>query len=155
MPNALAIPLKQKPTPPKRPEIGQKLRAAIEAMVFEGLPIDKAARNAKLTTFAVRKALAKPHVIAFMREQKKVFRESVSGANILRLCEIRDAANNMPAVNAIKALEQLGDNDIDRTHLGNSRGPGITIVVNGSAMIAETPSSEEVDRAIEGQFSET
>src|SRR6516162_1987685 len=43
---------------------------------------------------------------------------------IHRLCEIRDAENNMPAVNAIKALELIGDEQINRPNIPT---PGISI----------------------------
>jgi hypothetical protein len=37
----------------------------------------------------------------------RVFARAQRASNIHRLCDIRDAANNMPAVNAVKALEML------------------------------------------------
>ena len=89
-----------------------KLADAINRMVELGERYDDAGRAVGLTARSMRKALDRPHVIAFLRARKQVFREAASTANIKRLCEIRDAANNMPAVQAIKALEQLPDDNV-------------------------------------------
>jgi len=80
-------------------------------MVEEGARWDEAAVKAGLTVRNMRLALERPHVVAFLRARKQVFREAASTANIKRLCEIRDAANNMPAVQAIKLLEQIPDDN--------------------------------------------
>jgi hypothetical protein len=53
-----------------------------------------------------------------------VLRARESPANIHRLCEIRDAANNMPAVNAVKALMFDEYEQINRP---NTPTPGISI----------------------------
>lgn len=93
----------------------------------------------------MRKALDKPHVIAFIRARKQVFREAVSAKNILRLAEIRDAGNNMPAVNAIKELENLGndENTNGRKHIATPPGLLIQVVghVNVQPQPAPTPSN--------------
>jgi hypothetical protein len=44
----------------------------------------------------------------------------------MRLCQIRDAADNMPAVNAIKTLELIGD-DEGLMRRATDTGPGISI----------------------------
>jgi hypothetical protein len=71
----------------------------------------KAAVKAGLTVRAMRKALQKPHVVKHLKQRRDVFRNSVCAANIHRLAKIRDAADNMPAVNAIKELERLGEDN--------------------------------------------
>ena len=112
------------PTPdrPKRTKrVGKKLFHAIELIVFEGKELGEAATEAGLTTYTLRQAFARPQVLAHLRERREVLRAAASGKNILRLCQIRDAENNMPAVNAIKALEQIGDETAPTTHAG----PGI------------------------------
>jgi hypothetical protein len=67
-----------------------------------------------------------------------VLRTSERARNIQRLTEIRDKADNMPAVNAIKMLEQI---DEASAAAGSAqRAPGVTIlVVNHS-----TPSANPV-----------
>jgi hypothetical protein len=66
-----------------------------------------------------------------------VFRASTTARNLHRLCEIRDADNNMPAVNAIKALELIND---EQTNTKQTTSPGVTIrIVN----VAATPAQHE------------
>ena len=115
--------------PAKR--IGGRLKQALDLMVWgDGergyLPDNEAAAIAGLNVISIRNALHKPHVLAYYKQQREVLRSRESAANIHRLCEIRDAADNMPAVNAIKALEMIGDEEglMRRT---TDPGPGISI----------------------------
>ena len=124
-------------TPP--PRITKRIREAIDVMVERGLDYQHAAAEANLTTRHMRMQLSKPHVAAYYRDQCQVFRASTSARNIHRLCEIRDAENNMPAVNAIKALEMLGD---EQTNTKQTTSPGVTIrIVNVTA----TPAQHDVN----------
>lgn len=118
------------PDAPKRTKrVGKKLFHAIELIVFEGKPMDEAAAGAGLTTYTLRQAFARPQVLAHLRERREVLRAAACGKNILRLTEIRDAADNMPAVNAIKVLEQIGDEQTNNR--STSASPGVTIrIVN-------------------------
>lgn len=119
--------------------ITPRVRDAIELMVTEGKPWDEAATAVGMHVRAMRTALAKPHVIKHMKERREVFREHVCAANIRRLAQIRDAAPNMPAVNAIRALEQMG-NDAVNGIAQRSQAPGLVIqVVN--VISAHTPSA--------------
>src|SRR6516162_4204625 len=116
--------------PTKR--IGGRLKQALDLMVWgDGerryLPDNEAAAIAGLNVISIRNALTKPHVLAYYREQREVLRARESPANIHRLCEIRDAADNMPAVNAIRALEQIGDEQ--QINRPNTPTPGVIIRV--------------------------
>jgi hypothetical protein len=83
----------------------------------------------------MRLALAKPHVIAYHQQQLKVLRGARTARNFHRLCEIADAENNMPAVQAIRALEQISD---EQTNTKQTTSPGVTIrIVNVSAAPAQ------------------
>ena len=120
--------------PAKR--IGGRLKHALDLMIWgDGerryLPDNEAAARAGLNVLSVRSALQRPHVLAYYKQQREVLRARESPANIHRLCEIRDAADNMPAVNAIRALEQIGD---EQTNRPNVPTPGISIrIVNVSS----------------------
>jgi hypothetical protein len=59
-------------------------------------------------------------------ERSLVLRTSERARNIHRLAEIRDAANNMPAVQAIKALEEMRDPAAGAKHQPT---PGLVIHV--------------------------
>ena len=119
MPNELAFSdktaLARNSTPPLR--ITKRVKDAINAMVIDKARWDDAAVAVGLSTRAMRLALEKPHVIAYLRKQLDVSRGARQVSNFHRLCEIADADNNMPAVQAIRALEQLKDEQTN-----NARG---------------------------------
>lgn len=92
-----------------------------------------AAKRVGLATRAIRDALSKPHVISHMRARREVFRTEVCGANIHRLRQIRDAAENMPAVNSIGMLERLGDDPSNAPTRQQSPGPVIVIALGNGA----------------------
>ena len=118
--------------PTKR--IGGRLKQALDLMVWgDGerryFPDNEAAAIAGLNVLSIRNALHKPHVQSYYRTQCQVLRVRESPANIHRLCEIRDAVDNMPAVNAIKTLEGL-DEDLIRRNT-DTPTPGIVLrIVN-------------------------
>jgi hypothetical protein len=116
---------------PGRKQIRGKLKAALEAMVWDGLDWDEAARNAKLTTAAMRKALGKAHVIAFLKHEREVLRASMGGKTLVRLAELRDQDENRnAAVKACQVIEQLGETDSARgAGIGLPRAPGLVIQI--------------------------
>src|SRR6516165_9062711 len=120
------LPTQDRPKRTRR--VGKKLFHAIELIVFEGKELGEAAAAAGLTTYTLRQAFARPHVLAHLRERREVLRAAASGKNILRLCEIRDAADNMPAVNAIKCLEGLDDEPLRAANAADARGVTIRII---------------------------
>lgn len=105
-----------------------RLRKAIEAMVWDGARRREAAEAQGLTDHGLRCAFRKPHVKAYYLSELEVLRTNERARNIHRLVEIREHAPNMPAVNAIKALEQIGDEE-SRTSGAVQQAPGLVIVV--------------------------
>jgi hypothetical protein len=129
-----------------------KLRTAIEAMVWTGARRAQAAEQAGITDHGLRNALNKPHVKQFYLSQLEVLRTSERARNIHRLTEIRDKADNMPAVNAIKMLEQI---DEASSSAGGTqmRSPGVVIIVqNGAA--AHAPQAPNPVQVIDNAESE-
>jgi hypothetical protein len=123
--------------------VGGRLKQALDLMVWgDGerryFPDNEAAAIAGMHVLAIRSALQKPHVLSYYKQQREVLRNRESAANIHRLCEIRDADNNMPAVNAIKALEQLSDEQSNKTQHAS---PGVTIRIVTNA----TPAQHAID----------
>jgi len=82
-----------------------------------------------MTTSAVRKAFERPHVLDYVRKRRQMLLASVNARNIQRLAEIRDAADNMPAVNSVLALERMAGDASSTGGTGVSHSPGITIQV--------------------------
>jgi hypothetical protein len=112
--------------------VGGKLKAAIEAMVWQGLPRKQAAEAAEMTEHGLYKAFRKPPVKAYYLAELDVLRTSERARNFHRLCDIRDAGNNMPAVNAIKALEQIAD-DAGSGSTARQSLPGVVIQIVNNA----------------------
>jgi hypothetical protein len=137
----LDVPAPTKDDPKRRLKIGAKLRVAIDAIVFDGAAFDEAARKANCTTRAIRKAFERAHVLTYLRTRKEVLRASANGQNIRRLMQIRDKADNMPAVQAIRMLEQLGE-DTQAGSRGSVSVPGLVVVIqtgDRSATIEPVP----------------
>lgn len=134
------LPIQQRKRPPR---VHGKLATAIDLIVFDGADLQTAAAGAGLTTYTLRQAFGRPHVIAHLKSRRDVFRAAVNGQNILRLAQIRDAANNMPAVNAIKVLEQIAD---EQTNASPSHSPHLTIKIVQSA--PDFPNQKDVSPTI-------
>lgn len=130
-PNRQAIAARTASAPGK---VTGKLAAAIDFMIEEGLPWDKAAVKAELTVRAMRLALNRPHVVSYLKAKREVFRVHASTANIQRLVQMRDQdENKMAAVTAIKALEQIGESE--QVSRGSQALPGLQIVIVQGAVV--------------------
>ncbi len=117
-------------TPRQAPiRVKGKLATALALMVDEGMKIAPAAQQAGLTTRALRLAFERPHVLEYVRKRRQMLLASVNSRNIQRLAEIRDAADNMPAVNSVLALERMAGDASSTGGTGVSHSPGITIQV--------------------------
>ena len=118
--------------------------SAVNAMVDEGLTWQDAAAKVGIQTRQLRRWLEKPLVLAFMRKQREMLRESELASNILYLGRIKRAAPNMPAVNAILALERMGEVASGQAG-GVSHSPGITIVINSPQSDERQPVKTTID----------
>lgn len=99
-------------------------------MVWQGLKRAQAAESAGLKDHSLYVALTHPHVKAYYLQQCEVLRTSERARNIHRLIEIREAADNMPAVHAIRDLMA----EPDQTLAARAQQlPGFTIVINAGA----------------------
>jgi hypothetical protein len=138
---ALHTPVKPiiEPDKPKRLEVRGKLRQSLDAMVWDGLPWDEAAKSVGFSIQSMRKAFARPHVLAYLKAEREVLRASASPRNIHRLIEIRDKADNMPAIQAIRTLEQLGESEGASASIGRA-SPGLVIVIQGNVNASLTRS---------------
>ena len=128
--------------------IGGRLKQALDLMVWGNgerryLPDNEAAAIAGLNVVSIRNALHKPHVLAYYKHQREVLRSRESAANIHRLCEIRDAADNMPAVNAIRALEGMDEAGLMRR--ATDPTPGICIRIVSSPQPIEVMPAKVID----------
>lgn len=132
--NPSSSPAKEKTGKPPRKQIRGKLKAALDLMVFgdDEQPVYDflaAARKVGFTVQAMRKALERPHIRAYLTEQKQVFRESASAQNIRRAIEIRDQDENRTAsIQAIRYLDgERADGKSGNTNIINVITPGIVV----------------------------
>jgi hypothetical protein len=124
------------------PKMTAQLKAACDAMIYEALPWDHAAIRAGMTVRAMRKAMRRPHVLSYLRDERQVLLAAISTATPLRLAQLRDQSSNMnAAVNACRVLENL---DADEPHRGGqATSPGFVIIFNPSAP-AVTPGNAAI-----------
>ena len=125
--------------------VSGRLKAALDRMVWSCARRADAATASGMSDHGLREALRKPHVRAYYVEQLEVLRTSERARNIHRLAEIRDAANNMPAVQAIKALEEMHEPLAGAKHLPTA---GLVIHITGTeakpVTIDVTPAAHDV-----------
>jgi hypothetical protein len=121
--------------------ITKRIREAVDTMVTRGIAYDAAAREHGIATRHMRLALSKPHVSAYYQAQLQVLRGARAARNFHRLCEIADRQDNMPAVQALRTLEMLGD---EQTTRPTAPSPGISIrIVN----VASPPAPMDIKSA--------
>lgn len=123
----------------KPAKVTGRLKRALDLMVWDAKRDNEAAVETGITISAIRIALKQPHVRAYYREQIEVLRGRESARNIHRAIEIRDAANNMPAIHAIRYLD---GEDAENARQLNAmhRSPGLTVVVvQGAAEVRNAP----------------
>jgi hypothetical protein len=119
----------------RRNAVTGKLKAALDAMVWEGLKRNDAAKAAGLAESSLRFALRKPHVLAYYRAECDALRNSIKARNLHRLDTIADDSKNDQArVAAIKVIEQISDVADQHQRPGEAQSPGVVIqIINAPA----------------------
>lgn len=126
-------------------QVTGKLKTALHAMVWEGLKRDDAAAKAGMTIHGLREALKRPHVKAWYLRECEVLRLSGKSRRIFRLEALSEQDDNkQAAINAIRALDQLEDEQHQRASGGYSSSPGLVIIVQPGASVA-TKTIEHTD----------
>lgn len=134
-------------TEPRALQVKGRLTNALKSIVWQGNEIVQAARAAGMNPSVVRKALAKPHVIAFLKAERDVFRAYVASQNIHHAVKLRKSGNAMAKLGAIKYLDGVSD---ERTG-SQALTPGLTFqfvtITNGVEIkqLNETPSKPLID----------
>jgi hypothetical protein len=119
-------------------KITRVVRAAIEAMVWQGMKREDAAQHAGMKDNSLYVALRRPDVKQFYLSELDVLRTSERARNIHRAVEIREqTTNQMASIQAIKLLEQISD-DAPASR-GSVSLPGLVIVVNTGTPLTQPP----------------
>jgi hypothetical protein len=123
--------------------VSGKLKVAVDLMLYEGASRPEAAAKAGMTNHGLRDALKRVHVKQYYNHGLEVLRTSERARNIKRLAQIRDAADNMPAVQAIKTLEMM-DEEAEKRPVGVQSLPGLVIQLNVATPPAAPPPTIDV-----------
>lgn len=117
--------------PPKRTadrRINGKLKAGLDLMVWEGLTYQDAAAKADLTVRAMRLALDRPHVLAYLKAERMVLHASMSGWADFRMRELAAQNKNMAA--AVSATKELrGFSDQEHSAGAQRHAPGLVVQI--------------------------
>ncbi|WP_407976110.1 hypothetical protein ACJKIH_03030 [Brucella pseudogrignonensis] len=112
----------------KEPKVTPKQRIAIEAMVFEGQTRSEAAKTANLSDEAIRSALLKPQVLAYLNECQDVLRNSLRPRALHTMGELLDSKNDSTK---FKAAEYL-DGQNRGTH---TVGAAVNVQINNNTKV--------------------
>lgn len=119
--------------------IPRNIAAAIDVMIEEGKPWNEAAEQSNVSVRTMRLAMQRPHVISYLKARREVFRVNACAGNIHRLAKLADQEDNKAAaVSAIKAMEQIGENEAATGGRIGLPGLQIVIVQHGNAPPAMT-----------------
>lgn len=91
----------------KAPVVGDKTRAAIDAMVFDGKQRKEAAEVAGMSDETLRQMLLKPHVLAYLNEQQEVLRTSFRPRALRKMGDLLDAKTERIQFEAAKYLDGM------------------------------------------------
>lgn len=122
--------------PPRKPPTAKRVRGvlkdAIDLMVYDGWTWEAAAAYQGLTLHHMRMALREHHVIAYLKEQRQVFREGASTRANFRMVELSEQDDNRAAaVSATKVL--MGEPDQQVSGVAARAAPGFTILIRTEA----------------------
>lgn len=125
---------------PKRElKVTRVVKAAIDAMVWQGMKREDAAQAAGMKDNSLYVALRRPEVKAYYLDQCEVLRTSGKARRIHRLEQMVEQDDNKAAVvNAVLALERLGDSQLNG-NAGQSVTPGVVIQIIGNASVQSVP----------------
>lgn len=79
---------------PRQVRISRNVRRAIDAMVLQGEKRARAAEIAGITDEAMRKAMHKPEVLAYMNTQQQALRTSAAARSIARIDNLADGSDS-------------------------------------------------------------
>lgn len=146
---SLATADQQQPSTPairkngRPPRVTGQLAVALKAIAWDGAELHEAAQAAGMKTRNLRLALEKRHVLAFLKEQREVFRSYVSAQNIRHAKELRDTSKNaMARLGAMKYIDNVADEAT--ISAARARAPGVVIVI-GDPAAAHTAHMRQIE----------
>jgi hypothetical protein len=120
---------------PSRQRVSGKVMAAIEAIVFEALPVNAASEKAGLSRHGLYKAMRKPPVMAYYRGQLEVLRESAGPAGVAKVVSLMHAAGSEHVQLAaaqwaagIQGIAPVQRSEIQHDHRGMAPGMVLNLI---------------------------
>lgn len=155
MSDALPVPAKtsQEPVATQDPDahlsaLSRRQQAFVREAVWGGLSLLETARKLTIPDSTAFRWMRMPTILAAIKAEERVLRSSARSGNILALQRIRDKSDNaLAVVQAVKALEQLADQEQGTTAPGQSRGYVIVINAPAAAGAADTGATQPIDNA--------
>jgi hypothetical protein len=115
-----------------------KLKTVLDRVVYEGADPYEAGRTVGMHARSIRKALAKSHVLAYLRTARQVLREQARAQNIHHMIEMRrSSTNEMAKLGAMKLIE--ASDDFSGPDARTPVQPGLIIIVNSPRAPAVEP----------------
>jgi hypothetical protein len=107
------------------------IKAAIDALLhMERYDLVEAAKAGGVTVTRLRSDLSRPHVRAFMRQQRQAQLEQICLRNPAALAKIRDSSPNANAsVNSCRVLESMLEASTAETSRPARREAGLVIII--------------------------
>lgn len=93
-PSAAMLAPTSRPPAPKKTRMSARVRAAVQAMVEDGLSRADAAAKAGLEDNSLYKALRRPDVCAYRNDLMRALRESEASRSISRVAKLADTAES-------------------------------------------------------------
>jgi len=122
----------------------------VQSIVWDGLPFTHVFQKLGIPERTAYRWMREPAVIAAIKGEERVLRSSARSGNILALKRIRDTSDNsLAVVQAVKALEQLADQEQGTAPPGQSRG--YVIVINAPSA-ASTAADANVQPAVNARI---
>jgi hypothetical protein len=87
--------------------IGKSIREIVRLMIEEGMSWQLAADRVGLKRTRAHRALHRPHVLTYRRQEKQKFTELLSTRVPLKLSQLMDSENAAAAVRASLSLEEM------------------------------------------------
>lgn len=120
----------------------------VQSLVWDGLPFTTVFQKRGIPERTAYRWMREPAVIAAIKAEERVLRSSARAGNILALQKVRDTSeNSLAVVQAVKALEQLADQEQGSAAPGQSRGYVIVINAPSPAGGAAAGVGQAIDNA--------
>jgi hypothetical protein len=110
-------------------KVTSRLKLAMDAMAHEGLEMDQAARRAGLTTSAVRKALTRAPVLAYLAAQRKIVRAAEEPRTYKRMIALLHQDRSIVGAVAAGRVLMNAPDEMATHGAGAARAPGVVIVI--------------------------